>query len=233
MADKGKNAIGDYSWERTLHDIEIRASQLEQATQKTAQGSEQQSRRYLCVKKISVSSPDQLDIGDHVVFHRFSYDHHGIITDKDGCRFEVAEATKESLGGEVKLTCSWKRFENPVTGVSKVDYSHYSSKQQTAQRAKDSYENIKANPGSYKYKLFTNNCEHFATYCATGEMYSQQVEEFLSLDWISFIKSKIGKKDGNQTVCIPCRDIKNNNDFKKRDIIDFYLDGNRFVLTLT
>lgn len=220
-----------------MQDIQIRASLLRQATQKVSEskkGSGQQSRRYICVKRVPVSSPDQLDIGDHVVFHRCVYDHHGIITDKkDRCQFEVTEATKESLGGEVKITCSWKRFENPVTGVSKVDYSHHSSKQQTAHRAKDTYEYITANPGSYEYSLFTNNCEHFATYCATEEIYSQQVEEFLSLGWISFIKSKVGQKDGNQKVRIPCKDIKNNNDFKEGDIIDFYLDGNRYVLTLT
>lgn len=224
-----------------MQDIQIRASLLRQATQKVSEskkGSGQQSRRYICVTRVPVSSPDQLDIGDHVVFHRRVYDHHGIITDKkDRCQFEVIEATKESSEGEVKITCSWKKFENPVTGaISKDNYSHGFSKEQTAQRAKDIYEYINEHPGSYEYNLFTNNCEHFATYCATKEMYSLQVAEVESRGLISYIRSKFDKKDRNQSarnMYIPIQYIGSKINFEKGDIIEFYLDSIRHVLTLT
>lgn len=123
-----------------------------------------------------------------MVFHRLLYDHHGIITDKHGQTFEVIEAKKER--GKVQLTCSEIIFDFKKDNVSVATYSERHSKQDTANRAVCLYEESKKDPHSYTYNLFTNNCEHFATYCATGIMYSLQVADFTSRGLPSYIKSK-------------------------------------------
>lgn len=187
---------GDITWDRAEQERDITASQRIQANQQisrmlnnTAQGSNQQSKdNLICVQTIPVSSPDILAVGDHVIFHRNCYDHHGIITKtKSGYRFKVAEATKPSIG-EGTITCSWKKFEYTVTDVSVADYTHRFSKDDTAKRAKKIYQYIRKHPKSYTYNVFTNNCEHFATYCATGKLYSLQVAELASGNMLSFIR---------------------------------------------
>lgn len=181
----------------------------------TAHGSDQQSRgNSICVQPIPVSSPDMLDVGDHVVFHRDGYDHHGIITDKkDEFQFEIVEAAKDR-SGRVTLICSFKTFGNPITDVSVANYSQRISKNETAKRAKKIYNYIRKHPEAYRYNLFTNNCEHFATYCATGIMYSLQVREIASRGLQAFVQEKLKSKyrDGNQNKeyeCIRCENIEN------------------------
>lgn len=197
---------------------DMRVSMMTQANKEiseTAQGSGQQSSSDLtCVQPIPVSSPDTLAVGDHVVFHRDGYDHHGIITNKKNrCQFKIAEAAKDR-SGPVTLTCSLKTFKYPIPDVSVANYTRRFSKKETAKRAKKIYHYIRNHPEAYRYNLFTNNCEHFATYCATGNMYSLQVAEFASSGLSSFVQSKLESKyrDGNQNreyKCIPCGNIEN------------------------
>lgn len=204
----------------------------------TAQGSDKQSRSPLiCLKKTQVQSSDELEIGDHVVFHRVFYDHHGIITNKVGSKFDVIEPTRRDSGsdsassivkGKAKLTLSSKTFDFKKGDISVVEYTSRNSKSDTALEAKRIYEESRKQPESYKYNLFTNNCEHFATYCATGKMYSLQVADFGSRGLPSYIKKKLkfkikgDKEQRNQYICIPCEDIKSKNDIKKGDIIEYF-----------
>lgn len=215
------DTYSDATWERTEQDISIRALANQKESEienNTAEGSDQQSKSYLiCVLKIPVSSPYKLDVGDHVVFHRGGYDHHGIITDKkEGHLFEIAEASG-SLKGKATLTCSWTTFGNSLTDISVAVYTRRVPKDLTAKRAERICKYTKEHPESYEYNLFTNNCEHFATYCATGEMYSLQVAEFSSSDFRSIFDSifKSGQKENQKTYqCIPCENIKRKDDVK-------------------
>lgn len=158
----------------------------------TAQGRDQQSR--IRVTKTRVNSSDKLEIGDHVVFHRLFYDHHGIIIDKNGHTFRVIEAKKEDdskpmasslFGGKAQLTCSEIIFDFKKDNVSVASYTERHSKQETARRAICIYDESRKHPGSYNYNVFTNNCEHFATFCATGIMYSLQVADIFS--WFAVV----------------------------------------------
>lgn len=172
----------------------------------TAQGSDQQSScDPICVQQIPVSSPNMLVVGDHVVFHRDGYDHHGIITGKkDGCEFKIAEAAKDH-SERITLICSLKTLEYPITNVSVANYTRRFLNNETAKRAKKIYHYIRKHPEAYRYNLFTNNCEHFATYCATGIMYSLQVAEIAS----RVLSSIVHGTQNREYKCIPCENIEN------------------------
>lgn len=148
----------------------------------TAQGRDQQRR--IRVTQTPVNSSDKLEIGDHVVFHRFFYDHHGIIISKNGQTFGVIEA-KKNEGGKVQLAYSEIIFDFEKDKVSVASYTERYSKQETARRAFCIYDESRKHPGSYIYNVFTNNCEHFATFCATGIRYSLQVADLFS--WFAVV----------------------------------------------
>lgn len=189
----------------------------------------------ICVKQTRVNSFDELEIGDHLVFHRILYDHHGILTDKRQGRFQVAEATKTdsrsmaSSIGKVKLQLSWKTLDSEEGGVSVASYiNRFYSKPNTALRAVHFYEKSKEDHKFYQYNLFSNNCEHFATYCATGKMYSLQVAEFVSRALPSYIEERLrfritgNNEQSKNYICIPCENIESKNDVKKGDIIEYF-----------
>lgn len=158
----------------------------------TAQGRDEQSG--IRFTKTRVNSSDELEIGDQVVFNRLIYDHHGIIIDKNGQTFKVIEAKKaddSNEGGKAQLACSEIIFDFKKDDVSLFSYAKRHSKQKTAHWAVCLYEECREHPDAYQYNLFTNNCEHFATFCATGIMHSQQVADFKSYGLPSYIISRL------------------------------------------
>lgn len=191
-----------------------------------------------------VNSAYDLNVGDHVVWHKRLYDHHGIITGKnDGCQFEVTEATNTTLGffaasipggsifgGKANLTCSSGTITFPASNLSVVLYSNRFSNKTTAKRARRYYRKSITNPRSYIYNLFTNNCEHFATYCATGKMFSLQVAAIISgvkpSHMRSILRPELRRNNVNciEYICIPCKSIKSKNDVNKGDIIKYLKD---------
>lgn len=194
----------------------------------------QAPEQLICVKQTRVNSFDELEIGDHLVFHRTLYDHHGILTKKHRGCFQVAEATKTdsestALIKKVKLQLSWKTLDSEEGGVSVATYlNRIISKPNTALRAVQLYEESTRDPTFYQYNLFSNNCEHFATYCATGKMYSLQVEDFRSRALPLHIKERLRSritgenKQSENYRCIPCENIESENDVEKGDIIEYF-----------
>lgn len=188
----------------------------------------------ICVRQTRVNSIDELEIGDHLVFHRSLYDHHGILTEKHRGSFQVAEAAKTdsestALIKKVKLQLSWKTLESEEGGVSVATYlNRITPKPNTAIRALQLYDESTRDPTFYQYNLFSNNCEHFATYCSTGKMYSLQVEDFRSRALPSYIKERLRSRitgeneQGEMYRCIPCENIENENDVNKGDIIEYF-----------
>lgn len=215
-----------------LHFFQTRNVEILDAIQggNRQQGRDQKRRSPLiCVRQTRVNSLDELRIGDHLVFHRVLYDHHGIITQKgvEGY-FQVIEA------GKANLKKSWKKVNFQRDNVSVVDYTQRLSHPQTASLAHDEYTKSKKVPKLYKYNLFTNNCEHFATYCATRNRYSLQVADFGSRSLPSYIQARLEllKKRGNTEqstyyICIQCENIENENDVKNGDIIEYFEKGIR------
>eukprot|EP00105_Crassostrea_gigas_P008583 XP_011423192.1 PREDICTED: uncharacterized protein LOC105325365 [Crassostrea gigas] len=152
-----------------------------------------------CVKAIPVFSCHDIEAGDHVVFSGAVYDHHGIIISKlnDDETFEIIEATNtisgavlgvsKFFGGKAEIKCSFKKFDFDGEKICVVVYRHRYSKEETVRRATGFY-NRKEDSKKYKYDLFYNNCEHFATYCVTGQNFSVQVSKF-RLTWKLFWSS--------------------------------------------
>lgn len=156
-----------------------------------------------CVKVVPVFSSDKVEAGDHIVFFGAVYDHHAIITSKlqDGKSFEITEATNTVTGAvfgiltllrsKATILSSTKKIEFNKQKICVVVYKRRFSKEETVRRALDFCKEAKY--GKYEYNLFGNNCEHFATYCVTGQTFSVQVLKIkLTLDL--FFESALGKE---------------------------------------
>lgn len=142
-----------------------------------------------CVKEVPVSSSTELEAGDHVAFRKPMYDHHMIITKCLGQNnFEIAQLTNTSFIGAIcmkssssaspgqsKVNIKTINFDFQTDNIVLFVYKKRLSKSETVTRANEIQNGMHKN---YKYNLKTNNCEHFATYCVTGEKFSRQAIKF-------------------------------------------------------
>lgn len=142
-----------------------------------------------CVKIFPVSSVRNLEPGDHVISYGKIYDHHAIVISlEDGESVKIAEATNSRLrlligltkffGAKALIKVSQRRYDFKKEKIFVVKYKHRFSKEKTVRRALMYHSEVEENSG-YKYNLFANNCEHFATYCATGMGFSVQVTKLM------------------------------------------------------
>ena len=179
------------------------------------------------MKAIPVFSPGEIQAGDHVVFSGAVYDHHGIIISKldDGETFEILEATNTAskatlgiskLGRKAKIQSSFKKLDFERQKICIIEYGKKRfSRKKTVQHALNFY-NSKDQSDSYKYDLFENNCEHFATFCVTGQNFSVQVTK-LKLTWKLFWSSgfvgisneleRNKKEHENNIICDDCYEM--------------------------
>jgi hypothetical protein len=114
----------------------------------------------------STAADTELPIGAHLVTPRGGYRHHGIY---------VGHGRVVHYAGLVGL---W-RF-GPVEEIALphfasghaiwIDDSHPS-----AFDAAETVERARSRLGERRYRIFTNNCEHFCTWCRTGTGQSEQV----------------------------------------------------------
>lgn len=186
-----------------------------------------------CVKAVPVSSCDDLEPGDHVIFCGTVYDHHGILLSKDGESLEIIEATNTFSGfitgilkgfwGKANIWITKKKFDFEKKIVCVVEYKYRYTKTKTIQRALDLYSNIKKT-GNYSYNLLGNNCEHFATLCATGIKFSVQVSKF-TLMWDMFLKT--GFLGFNDELA------RNNAEFEKHLICKDCYEMNKHLLEVS
>lgn len=126
-----------------------------------------------CCQETQVDSADDIEPGDHVTFHHFLYNHHGIIVSKSGDSFEIIEASKSGFFFEIAIQASWKRFDFHREKIYVLHYRKRYSKEETVRRARREFHDSEKK--GYNYHFFENNCEHFATYCVTGQKISIQV----------------------------------------------------------
>lgn len=104
--------------------------------------------------------------GDHIYVKRGLYTHHGVdMGDGWVIHFSSADGTKSGA------SICWARIE-VFAGNATVRVQAYGIRfgaEQAGERARSML-------GQSGYDLFSNNCEHFATWCVTGEHSSAQVE---------------------------------------------------------
>ena len=105
-------------------------------------------------------------IGSHLVTWRIGYTHHGIYVGND--------TVVHYLNEEGITTASLKEFSlGNLIWVRRHRNARYSG-EECAERAW-------SRVGEDNYNLVFNNCEHFATWCVTGEASSEQVNEYAKL----------------------------------------------------
>lgn len=173
-----------------------------------------------CVKVVPVFSSDEIEAGDHIVFFGAVYDHHAIITAKlqHGKSFEITEATNTVTGAvlgilkilrsKATILSSTKKIEFTKQKICVVVYKRRFSKEETVRRALDFCKEAKN--GKYEYDLFGNNCEHFATYCVTGQTFSVQVLKIkltLDLFFNSALEKEKSGKYGYDLFFNNCEDL--------------------------
>lgn len=184
-----------------------------------------------CVKVVPASSCDDLEHGDHVIICGKVYDHHGILVEKKGNSLKIIEATntvpgliigvlRRGIWGKANIQISKKEFDFKKTTVCVVEYKYRYSKTETVKRANDFLCN-KAKTGNYTYNLLANNCEHFATFCATGKQFSVQVSKFKLMRDMFFKTGFLGFNDEL---------ARNSDQFEKHLICKECYDMNKHLL---
>jgi hypothetical protein len=134
--------------------------------------------------------------GDHIYVRRLGllYSHHGIYAGEETVIHFKGEE-KEKRNPEVILT----ELESFLNG-GKLRRRNYKKRLPHSESLRKAREHL----SEKGYSLPGNNCEHFATYCATGKKKSLQVKRAIGgISMIAFpmigkiIQKKIKKKKGN------------------------------------
>jgi hypothetical protein len=110
--------------------------------------------------------------GDHIYVKRKGrfYTHHGIYMG-DGKVIHFAGSIREKIDPVVHETDLSRFLKDGI--LRRRDYKQRLPASETINIARE-----QLSDGSYS--MIWNNCEHFATYCATGKKKSQQVKRVLS-----------------------------------------------------
>jgi hypothetical protein len=108
---------------------------------------------------------EDLNRGDHIYVRRLFYSHHGIYTG-DGHVIHYSGEEKEKKDPLVRET----NIEDFLKGgkLKRHDHKRRLPPSETLSLASNHL-------SDHGYSLAFNNCEHFATYCATGRKKSKQV----------------------------------------------------------
>jgi hypothetical protein len=113
----------------------------------------------------------ELPLGSHLVTPRRGYVHHGIYVG-DGNVVHYAGLANGLRRGPVE-EISLARFTDGHPVCVRSDASLEFDCREVIRRAR-------SRVGEDRYRLLTNNCEHFCEWCLYGEQRSYQVEEWLA-----------------------------------------------------
>jgi len=123
------------------------------------------SLNLLDVEQALIHSP----VGSHLISPRKFYIHHGIHLG-GGRIAHYAGYSGSFKPGPIEVT-DYERFANGRSVWILQEQSEYSS-DEIVSRA---YSRI----GEHHYKILSNNCEHFCSWCTRGKSYSVQVDALL------------------------------------------------------
>ena len=115
---------------------------------------------------MSLSEKD-LNLGDHIYVRRLVYSHHGIYAG-DGNVIHYTGEEKEKKDPLIRET----DIEDFLKG-GKLRRRNYKKRLPPSATLSLAKKHLSKN----SYSLALNNCEHFATYCATGKKKSRQLRE--------------------------------------------------------
>jgi hypothetical protein len=118
------------------------------------------------VSSPAVAANIELPLGAHLVTHRAGYSHHGIYVG-DGKVVHYSGLCASLHRGPVEEVTLERFAAGHEISVAHDPLARYAGGE-AAQRARSRL-------GEDRYRLLTNNCEHFCTWCLDGEGRSEQV----------------------------------------------------------
>jgi hypothetical protein len=117
--------------------------------------------------------------GSHLATGRRGYTHHGIYAG-DGRVIHYA-GLHHGLAAAPVEECSIEEFARGHAVALVIHESCYFACEEAVRRARSRL-------GESRYRILTNNCEHFCNWCVTGEPRSAQVERALAALGRSFAR---------------------------------------------
>ncbi|RQS57034.1 NC domain protein [Burkholderia sp. Bp8963] len=114
---------------------------------------------------------DEPALGAHLITQRRGYEHHGIYVGS-GKVIHYAGFAKSAHRGPVEEVPLEQFADGHVVAVRPHPFPKYSG-EQAVRRARSRL-------GENRYRLMTNNCEHFCAWCVRGESRSEQVHACLT-----------------------------------------------------
>ncbi len=116
-----------------------------------------------------------MDLGDHIYVACPGYDHHGIYCGVYRGEDTVIDYSAETVKESDARVCPRLLSEFAQGGIVRViKYARSYPPREVVDRAMSRL-------GEARYDLVLNNCQHFATWCKTGEPTSSQVVRYVTL----------------------------------------------------
>jgi len=146
-------------------------SQLRSHRNDCASGARARSGRGLCVTDRCLAANEEPPLGAHLITPRFAYAHHGIYVGAGAVVHYAAFAS------------NWRR--GPVEEVSLARFAHghpvwVRPAGRGALHCKEIVRRARSRLGENRYRLLSNNCEHFSEWCVHGNPISPQAERYLA-----------------------------------------------------
>lgn len=118
-----------------------------------------------------LAADDELAIGAQVVTRRHGYRHHGIYVG-DGWVVHYAGWSRSLRRGPVQQVTLVQFAGGHEIWVLLPSNARYSGE--------DVVRRARSRLGEDRYRVTTNNCEHFCTWCVSGECRSEQIDRWLA-----------------------------------------------------
>ena len=118
----------------------------------------------------SLAADAELPLGAHLVTPRHGYAHHGIYVGRGMVVHYAGYCHRHQRGPVEELSLAAFAAGHGIT-VLKAPMARYGAVESVAR--------ARSRLGEDHYRLLTNNCEHFCTWCLYGESRSEQVRHCL------------------------------------------------------
>jgi hypothetical protein len=123
-----------------------------------------------CRAERRLADSEEPPLGAHLVTPRFGFLHHGIYVG-DGRVMHCGAVSRLLPGGPVEEVSLWYFSRGRPVVVRGEEPTRFT--------AAVVVERARSRAGEDRYRLFTNNCEHFCEWCLRGRHRSYQVERLI------------------------------------------------------
>ncbi|VDI79633.1 Hypothetical predicted protein [Mytilus galloprovincialis] len=144
-----------------------------------------------CIKPVQVNTWQEMNQGDHIILPRSFYDHHAIVIriippeddNSQEIRLELIHQTiRDSLlhtGGTLAKLKQKIETVNLKTDIVMICKYWGSIKPRSPREVvKRAIAALRGAQEEFRYAIFDNNCEHFASWCVTGRRLSIQIRKY-------------------------------------------------------